>query len=397
MKILHIVYQSLPNISGSSIRTRDIVGSQKEIGINPVVVSSPFQDGESPNNPEYINGILHYRTYNDNPEHLVTETKSSLLKRINKAFSIFSFYTKVEAIIKLEKPEILHAHATFFCGIVAVFLGRKHNIPVVYELRSLWEEREKKEADSFISKLQPKLITAIETFVMKRVDLVIAINKNLEENINQRGILNTKIVANAVNTSIINAVETSLSTTPVSFGYIGSVSPIEGLDLMAKVWYNLEKKGIKNHFHVYGTGTYFSNLKALIEELNLKQFHLHGSVNPSEINTAFNNVDVIVNPRIKSKITDTVTPLKPLEAMAYSKLVIASDVGGMKELIEHNKTGLLFKADNTDDLEKCITQIISEGTPSSIVTDAKNYVIENKSWLQNADKYKRYYTELINS
>ena len=69
MKILHIVYQSLPNISGSSIRTRDIIGSQKEIGLNPIVVSSPFQNGESSKNPEYINGILHYRTYNDNPDH----------------------------------------------------------------------------------------------------------------------------------------------------------------------------------------------------------------------------------------------------------------------------------------------------------------------------------------
>jgi len=232
---------------------------------------------------------------------------------------------------------------------------------------------------------------------MKRANLVIAINKNLEANINQRGIQHTKIVANAVNTSLINSVEATECSTPISFGYIGSVSPIEGLDLMARVWFNLENKGIENHFHVYGSGSYFSNLKALIEELNLKQFHLHGSVNPSEINTAFNKVDAIVNPRIKSKITDTVTPLKPLEAMAYSKLVIASDVGGMKELIEHNKTGLLFKADNTDELEKCIIQIISEGIPSSIVIDAKDYVIENKSWLQNAGKYKRYYTELINS
>jgi glycogen(starch) synthase len=395
MKILHIVYQSLPNISGSSIRTRDIVGSQKEIGLKPVVVSSPFQDGESFSNPEYINEALHYRTYNENPEHLVTEAKSSLFKRISKAFSIFSFYTKVEAIIIKEKPQILHAHATFYCGIVAVFLGRKHKIPVAYELRSLWEEREKKEAKSIFYKLQPLLITSIETYVMKRANLVIAINKNLELNINQRGIQHTKIVANAVNTSLVKPSDVSAINKPISFGYIGSVSPIEGLDLMARVWCNLEKKGVKNHFHVYGTGTYYNNLKALIKELHLKQFHLHGSVKPSEISTAFNMIDVIVNPRIKSKITDTVTPLKPLEAMAYSKLVIASDVGGMKELIEHNKTGLLFKADDLTELEKCVSNVILKGVPTKIVSDAKDYVKKNKSWLQNAQKYKTYYEELI--
>jgi glycogen(starch) synthase len=106
-------------------------------------------------------------------------------------------------------------------------------------------------------------------------------------------------------------------------------------------------------------------------------------------------IDVIVNPRIKSKITDTVTPLKPLEAMAYSKLVIASDVGGMKELIEHNKTGLLFKADDLTELEKCVSNVILKGVPTKIVSDAKDYVKKNKSWLQNAQKYKTYYEELI--
>ena len=397
MKILHIVYQSLPNISGSSIRTRDIVGSQKEIGLKPVVVSSPFQDGESFSNPEYINEVLHYRTYNEKPEHLVTEAKSSLFKRISKAFSIYSFYAKVETIIIKEKPQILHAHATFFCGIAAVFLGRKHNIPVVYELRSLWEEREKKEAKSIFAKLQPLLITSIETYVMKKANLVIAINKNLELNINQRGIQNTKIVANAVNTSLVKPSDLTASNKPISFGYIGSISAIEGLDLMARVWGNLEKKGVENHFHVYGTGAYYKNLKALIKELHLKQFHLHGPVKPSEISTAFNNVDVIINPRIKSKITDTVTPLKPLEAMAYSKLVIASDVGGMKELIEHTNTGLLFKADDLNELEKCVSNILSNGIPSAIVSNAKDYVSKNKSWLQNAEKYKTYYEELISN
>lgn len=395
MKVLHIVYQSLPNISGSSIRTRDIVGSQKEIGLKPIIISSPFQNGESSSNPEYINEIQHYRTYNDNPEHLVTEAKSSVFKRINKALSIFSFYTKIDAIIKIENPKILHAHATFFCGIVAILLGKKHKIPVVYEVRSLWEEREKKEADSFISRLQPKLITAIETYVMKRADLVIAINKNLENNITQRGVGNTEIVANAVNTSLINPIKDSAEKRPTSFGYIGSVSPIEGLDMVVRLWAILEKKGLENQFHVYGTGTFFNTLKSLVEELDLKQFHLHGSVKPSEINTAFNKVDVIINPRIKSKITDTVTPLKPLEAMAYSKLVIASDVGGMKELIEHKKTGLLFKAENLIELEKCVVEIISCGIPSVIVTEAKDYVLKKKSWFQNAEKYKSYYIDLI--
>ena len=108
MKILHIVYQSLPNISGSSIRTRDLVMSQKEIGLNPIIVSSPFQNGESTSNPELINKVAHYRTYNNKPIQLVTESKSSLITRINKFSSIFSFYRKVNSIVKEENPMVYY-------------------------------------------------------------------------------------------------------------------------------------------------------------------------------------------------------------------------------------------------------------------------------------------------
>jgi len=395
MKILHIVYQSLPNISGSSIRTRDLVMSQKEIGLNPIIVSSPFQNGESTSNPELINKVAHYRTYNNKPIQLVTESKSSLITRINKFSSIFSFYRKVNSIVKEENPNILHAHATFFCGIVAILLGRKHKIPIVYEVRSLWEEREKKNAKSIIAKIQPILITALETFVMRHSNLVIAINQNLKNNLQKRGKVTVKIVPNAVNTNLINTDKNPKRNKQISFGYIGSVSSIEGLNLVAKVWSELEKKGYENHFHVFGNGNYTNALQKLVISLELKQFHLHGTVKPSEVSKAFEMIDVVVNPRLKSKISDTVTPLKPLEAMAYSKLVIASDVGGMKELIEHDKTGLLFESGGVNKLEECISKVIKSGIPEHIVTQAKYYTLKNKSWLSNAQKYKTYYEGLI--
>src|ERR1700709_710364 len=46
------------------------------------------------------------------------------------------------------------------------------------------------------------------------------------------------------------------------------------------------------------------------------------------------------------RLTELVTPLKPLEAMASGRLLVASDVGGHRELIRHGETGLLFKAGN---------------------------------------------------
>lgn len=394
MKVLHVVYQSLPNISGSSIRTRDIVMSQKEIGLTPIIVSSPFQNGVSNERVEYINRVKHYRTYNNNPDHLVSEERSSLIKRLKKALSIFSFYKEVNKIVREEKPNVLHAHATFFCGIVAVLIGAKNNIPVIYEIRSLWEEREKKFAKSIIERIQPKLITWLETFVMKRANLVVAINKNLEENLRSRSVRNIAVVANAVNTSLIEPQEIS-SSDKISFGYIGSISPIEGLDLLLEVWNELEAQGYEHELHIYGTGSYFEQLSAMKEDLSLVSVKLHGAIAPSEVKYAFSKIDCIVNPRLKSKITDTVTPLKPLEAMAYGKLVLASDVGGMKELITDEMTGLFFKADSKEDLKRALIDIINQGLNSDIISNGTLFVNEKKSWLANAKQYKSIYSSFF--
>ena len=92
MKIAHIVYQSLPNISGSSIRTRDLLMSQKEIGLSPFVISSPFQNGVAEDSDiDVINGIIHHRTYNNNENHLVSEGVSGFKKKTSKFITVYKF------------------------------------------------------------------------------------------------------------------------------------------------------------------------------------------------------------------------------------------------------------------------------------------------------------------
>ena len=108
-------------------------------------------------------------------------------------------------------------------------------------------------------------------------------------------------------------------------------------------------------------------------------------------------LDVIVNPRTKSRISDTVTPLKPLEAMAYKKLVIASDVGGMRELIKDNKTGVLFKSDSEQALKETIVKVINSGANKDIIETAYRYVYTKKNWNNNADKYRLIYEKLLNN
>jgi glycogen(starch) synthase len=152
------------------------------------------------------------------------------------------------------------------------------------------------------------------------------------------------------------------------------------------VFNQLHADGLTNKLIIYGDGIEKKNLELLALNNPLIQFK--GSFLPSQVSQVYSNVDIVVNPRISNLLTNSVTPLKPLEAMAYRKLVIASDVGGMHELIKNEKTGFLFKAESESALKKIIINVV--------IDNAYNEILENRNWQLNSLKYTKIYNDLIN-
>src|SRR3989338_4060258 len=130
-------------------------------------------------------------------------------------------------------------------------------------------------------------------------------------------------------------------------------------------------------FLLVGGGQEEAGLKELVKELNLQEHVIFsGRVKHDDINKYYSVVDMLVYPRISKRITELVTPLKPLEAMALQKIVVASDVGGLKELIEDQVTGLLFKAGDIEDLaQKCNWALANPQVTLNIAQQGRNYVI----------------------
>ena len=175
------------------------------------------------------------------------------------------------------------------------------------------------------------------------------------------------------------------------FGYIGTLSPIEGLDLLIKAFDNLQ---IKNKLLIFGDGIELEKLKKLANGNNNIEFK--GKVSSDEISKAYDQVDVIINPRIKSYLTDTVTPIKPLEAMAYKKLVLVSDVGGMKELVKNEFNGIVFKSDSHIEIKNVIQEVIKRNDLNKIIENGYKFIKEERSWKINAEKYSSIYKSLKN-
>ena len=390
MKVLHVLYQSLPNSAGSSIRSRDIINNQLKMGLNSVIITSPFQKPfKKGKSKEIESGVSYYRTFS-NENEVVSEKKTGFLTQILKLFRIINFSLQVFKVVKKENIDVIHAHAMFFCAFSAQFAGFLLNKPVVYEIRSLWEERYKKKG--FMNYLIFSFITVLETFSMLFSKHIVVINHNLKNQLQKRLLLKSKkmtVIDNAVD---LDRVEISKrNNSNLVFGYIGTLSPIEGLDLLIIAFNNLQ---IKNKLLIFGDGIESEKLKKLANGNSNIEFK--GIVANDKIAQAYEQVDVIINPRKKSYLTDSVTPLKPLEAMAYKKLVLVSDVGGMKELVKNEFNGIVFNSDSYEEIKNTIIDVINRNDLDKIIENGYTYIKKEKNWKINAKKYYSIYENLKN-
>jgi glycosyltransferase involved in cell wall biosynthesis len=250
------------------------------------------------------------------------------------------------------------------------------------------------------TKLRFSILTIIETISMVFSNELIVICQNLKKHLLSRYFLSRKrihVVPNAIDITRISTSSTIKGKSPheISFGYIGSLSQIEGIDLLINAFHKLKANGFRNKLIIIGNGIEKDNLKKLSEGNEL--IENRDAVLLDEINSVYDSIDIVINPRRKSLLSDTVTPLKPLEAIMYRKLVMASNIGGMRELLEHNKTAILFKPDSINAIFEAIIHTINRDDIRLIIDNGVRRLSSNRSWHINAENYLRIYTALIKS
>jgi len=356
MKILHVLDHSRPLTSGYAFRSHYILSWQKKIGLDPWGLTSPLYNQGA--GWEEIDGVSYFRT------------------RLPKFFLRFPLIRELGTIFVLKRaivraaqesgPEVIHAHSPSLCGYAAVAAGRRLNIPVVYEIRAFWEDAAVDQGKFSYNSLPYRLYRAFETQVAKRAQAVVTICQGLKKDLLGRGIPEKKIfvVPNAVDLKRFKPLapdeklKKKLGLEGVLVvGFIGSFYRFEGLDLLIRAVSRLDKvKAL-----LVGSGEKYEELKKMVKDLGLEsKILMPGRVPHHEVSRYYSIMDVMVYPRRRERITELVTPLKPLEAMAHGKIVIGSDVGGIKEIIGEGEEagGLLFKAEEVEDLTVKLAQIL---------------------------------------
>ena len=124
------------------------------------------------------------------------------------------------------------------------------------------------------------------------------------------------------------------------------------------------------------------DLKQFCEQLGITENTvITGPVPHDMVAEYYDLIDVFVVSRPDTRVTRFVTPLKPFEAMAMGKFVIASNLPALKEIIQHEVTGLLYNPDSHLNLSFEIEKGLNNPELKlQIEQNARNWVVENRTW-----------------
>ena len=398
-RILHVLDHSLPMQSGYTFRTRAILKAQAAMGYDVRGVTGLRHTAEGPV-AEEADGLLFHRT--------VGTASGPVGLREWREISLFA--QGIEAVVREWRPDVIHAHSPALCGQAALRVARRHGIPVVYEIRAFWEDAAVGNGTGSEGSLKYRLTRKLESHVVSRADAVVTICEGLKADLVGRGTPPERITVmpNGVDLTLFGepakrdaalaralGFEVGGAPCPV-IGFIGSFYDYEGIDVLIEAMDHLVQRRSDARLLLVGGGPCEAALRAQAAASPAAQaIRFVGRVPHHEVERYYALADIMAYPRKRSRLTDLVTPLKPLEAMAQDKLVAASDVGGHRELVTHGRTGVLFTPDDPRACANALAGLLEDrGHWPAYRKAGREHVETRHDWAVNAARYQDVYQML---
>lgn len=395
MRILHIFDHSLPLHSGYTFRSEAILRGQRAAGWETLHLTSPKQ-GAVAAVRETVGGLDFYRTPPPPPAPAGIAEWRQIKATTARLFDV----------ARERRPDILHAHSPVLNVFPALWVGWRLGIPVVYEIRAFWEDAAVDHGTTREGSLRYRLTRRLETLAVRRVAHVFTICEGLRAELAARGIGAGRItvIPNAVDVENFQPsgkadpeLRRSLGLDGATVvGFIGSFYAYEGLDLLLDALPGLLATFPGLRLLLVGSGPQDANLKARAVRLGVAgKVIFTGRVPHGEVNRYYDQIDLLAYPRRAMRLTELVTPLKPLEAMAQERVFVASDVGGHKELIRDGETGRLFRAGDAGALAAAIADMLGQRERwPDMKRAARRFVEEERNWANSVANYQAVYAAL---
>ncbi|WP_114952408.1 TIGR04063 family PEP-CTERM/XrtA system glycosyltransferase [Sphingosinicella terrae] len=395
MRILHVLDHGLPMHSGYAFRTRAIVKAQMARGWEVACLTGPRHTADGPD-PQVADGIVFHRT----------SAPPSAPSPLREWREVQAHRRRLEALVRDWRPDLLHAHSPVLTALAALPVARRHRLPLVYEIRAFWEDAAVGNGTGREGSVRYRLTRLAETRAARRADAVAVICEGLRGDLVGRGIHEDKVLVSP------NGVDMDLFGEPPqadpefarrlglddseTIGFIGSFYDYEGLDDLIAAMPRLVDLRPKARLLLVGGGPIEADLRAQAAASPVaERIRFAGRVPHAEVELYYALVDILAYPRKAMRLTELVTPLKPLEAMAQRKLVAASDVGGHRELIEDGVTGTLFAPGDPAAIADALAGLLERRDlwePRRAA--ARAFVERERNWSSNISNYVPVYQRL---
>tara|TARA_Y100000766_G_scaffold284807_1_gene304741 strand:- start:3567 stop:4961 length:1395 start_codon:yes stop_codon:yes gene_type:complete len=460
MRVLHVLANGPPDVNGYAIRSKMILEHLDEFTETKVIgLTSPWY----PRNPNMIDlhkekGVTYLRT----PHPVQTEGKlplalsiarwverrheyhypqnlekaeemkkkrkdSGLIGKLLRSPSYFLkifwkiaeerilvryFKKRILEVAKQYDIQLIHAHTPYRVGLPALKAARKLKIPLIYEMRGMWEETAIASGRWMRNGPAYHRFRRFETKVLTKSDHVICISEALKTEATSRGVNaeNITVVPNGFSPSLtekreiesnleIARKQLQINENTTVIGYIGSLRKIEGVNQTAEAVADLNSKGFDVRFFVLTGLAGQAELRLFCQDLGIQEESvIVGPVPHDKVGGYYDLIDVFVVSRPSTRVTEFVTPLKPFEAMAKGKFVIASNLIALREIIQHEKTGLLYNPESSLNLSSEIEKYLNDpALRQSIGQNAEKWVMQHRKWEDLVKSTFELYQKLLHS
>jgi glycosyltransferase involved in cell wall biosynthesis len=304
------------------------------------------------------------------------------------------------------RPALIHSASNFSCGLAGSEVAHRLGLPAIYEVRGLWHLTRASKQPEYHGSDHFRLITALEAQAARTASHTFAITQAVKDVLVDHGVPADRIsiLPNAVDTSHFVARDRDRALEQrwrlegkAVIGYIGSFKDYEGLDYLLDAAARLRTR-IGDGFRILlvGDGSEYDALRAQRERLRLGDVvALTGRISHDAIPAYYSVMDVLAFPRKGLPVCEVVSPLKPFEAMAMGKLVVASNVAALAEIVEHGVTGLLHRKDDVSDLcDQLATALAQPAHRAALARRGQDWVREHRSWATITGRIDAVYREL---
>ena len=392
MRILHILDHSLPLHSGYTFRTAAILREQAALGWQTFHLTTPKQ-GFGPQTEEDADGLRFYRTPAPEGTGLVAQMRLTA--------------ARMGELVDQLKPDLIHAPSPVLNALPALWVGRRKRLPVVYEMRASWEDAAVDHGTTQEGSLRYRISRALESIALHRADQVTTICEGLRGDITVRGVAADKVtvIPNAVDVAAFTfgappdeALRQRLGFDGCTvLGFVGSFYGYEGLHLLVEAFAKLAADDKHLRLLLVGGGMQDAALREQAARLGVAdKVVFTGRVPHAEVQKYYELIDVLAYPRLPIRLTELVTPLKPLEAMAQGRMFVASNVGGHRELVRDGVTGYLCEAGSSSDLAERLAWVLAhrEAWPE-VRQQARRFVEEERTWANSVARYREVYRRAL--